>query len=148
MQLYDSQELLSMDSKVANGYIILMGGIQSERDMQTQKLAFMALLEGNVIEACFGVNPHTSNPTSTSAKMVKDVKRVLGEAVDVSEAVQALAVNAYAKAFQVVVDYDADMKRLNFITRCFRSKKIHRKADHAFEMAFQPLQEAIAAATI
>ena len=82
-QLYDPQELLSMDSKVASGYIVLMGGYSmagssnnnnnkkekksggnneaasTRLDKGALNLAFMALIEGNVVDACFGVKTYT-----------------------------------------------------------------------------------------
>ena len=187
-QLYDSQELLCMDSKVASGYLVLMGGYANNNinntttnsgsggvgdgggapppvvplDPGALNLAFMALIEGNVIEACLGVKSHggagggkagTARSTSSSSssergmKLAKDAKTMISEAVQSSQSVQQIAVTAYGTAFQIVINYHKDRKKLNFITRCFKSKPIRRKAETALYETFKPLNEAIAAAT-
>ena len=181
-QLYDSQELLCMDSKVASGYLVLMGGYANNNNNNTTtnsgsggvgdgggapppvvpldpgalNLAFMALIEGNVIEACLGVKSHggagggmagTSSSSERGMKLAKDAKTMISEAVQSSQSVQQIAVTAYGTAFQIVINYHKDRKKLNFITRCFKSKPIRRKAETALYETFQPLNEAIAAAT-
>ena len=181
-RLYDPQELLNMDSKVASGYVVLMGGYptammnNSNKKKQKKKgrqsrdesdggddaavpkldrgavnLAFLALTDGNVIDACFGVKAHMSAEAATrrtnqAAKLANDAKTLLNEALRSSDAVREIAVTAYGKAFQVVIQYNEDMKGLNFITRCYRWKPINRKAEEALYQAFKPLNEAIDAA--
>lgn len=158
-QLYDPQELLGMDSNVASGYIILMGGYADTNNNANNKkldagalnLAFAALIEGNVVEACFGVKTHTTNsqssPSNRGAKIATDAKRMISAAVHSSDAVKEIAVSAYGQAFQVAIEYHQNTKRLNFLTRCFKWKPIHQKAETKLYEAFKPLDEAIAAAT-
>ena len=153
--LYDPQELLSMDSKVASGYLVLMGGYAAtaggapKLDSGALNLAFMALIEGNVIEACFGIKSHAGAGASSERgmKIAKDAKSLINDAVQSSQAVKEIAVTAYGKAFQGVIDYNSDKKQLNFITRCWKSKPIRLKAESSLHEAFKPLNEAIAAAT-
>jgi hypothetical protein len=178
-RLYDSQELLGMDSKVASGYIILMGGYPSQASKKSRKkknrsdegegtendeaeapkldrgainLAFLALTEGNVIDACFGVKTYVSaaeagRRTDRAAKTANDAKAMLNEAVRSSDAVREIAVTAYGKAFQVVLQYNQNIKSLNFITRCFRWKPMHQMAEESLFDAFRSLNEAIASAS-
>jgi hypothetical protein len=72
---------------------------------------------------------------------------MLNEAVRSSEGVRLIAVEAYGKAFQIVVDYNEEVEGLNFFTRCFKSKSIHQKAESSLRDAFRPLMEAIHAAS-
>ncbi|CAB9516834.1 expressed unknown protein [Seminavis robusta] len=170
--LYDNQALLAMDSKVASGYIVLMGGYpktpKKKRKKKNKKneeseeneeavpkldrgainLAFMALTDGNVVDACFGVKTHSAAGTagSRAAKMAADAKELLNEAVRSSGAVREIAVTAYGKAFQIVLQYNQDIKHLNFITRCYRWKPIHQEAEESLFQAFRALNEAIDAA--
>jgi hypothetical protein len=173
---YDSQELLAMDRNVANGWIIFLGGCRSQGSKDARKkkkggdnegegtenkkaegpksfdLAFLALTSGNVIDACFGVKTHVSaaeadRRADRAARTANVVKTMLKEVDRSSEAVREIAVTAYIKAFQVVVQYDQDMKSLNFITRCFRWKPIRHRAEESLFEAFQPLNEAFEAAS-
>lgn len=185
-RLYDPQELLAMESKVASGYVVLMGGYPTVANTKTKppmkksgkndttaadaaaeeesaeaqpkldrgavNLAFMALTDGNVVDACFGIKAHVSADAATrrvnqAAKMSNDAKNLLNEAVRSSAAVREVAVRAYGKAFQIVIQYNDDCKHLNFITRCYRQKPIRQKAENALYEAFKPLNEAIDAAT-
>lgn len=141
-----------MDSKVAGGYIVLMGGYATaggspKLDSGALNLAFMALIEGNVIESCFGIKSHAGASSERGIKIVKDAKSRISDAVQSSQAVKEIAVTAYGKAFQRVIDYNSDKKRLNFFTRCWKAKPIRLKAESALHEAFKPLNEAIAAAT-
>ena len=169
-QLYDSQVLLNMDTKVASGYVILLGGYPTSNNQKAKKtrsedeaealkldrgainLAFMALIEGNVIDACFGVITYVSaseaaRSSDRAAKIASDAKTMLSEAVRSSDAVREIAVAAYGKAFQIVLQYNQDIKSLNFITRCFRWKPIRSRAEESLFQAFRPLNEVIEAAS-
>jgi len=168
-----------MDSKVASGYVVLMGGYPTVDNTKTKSskkrgnkddadadeaeappkldrgavnLAFMALTDGNVVDACFGIKAHISADAANrrvnqAAKMSNDAKSLMNEAVRSSTAVREVAVRAYGKAFQIVIQYNDDCKHLNFITRCYRQKPIRQKAENALYEAFKPLNEAIDAAT-
>ena len=141
-----------MESNVANGYIVILGGEaaqnnHSKLDPGALNLAFMALVEGNVVEACFGAKTHNvaSARTDRASKYANDVKKLLNEAVVSSDAVREIAVKAYGQAFRVVIQYNEDNKKLNFFTRCFKSKPLRQKADASLARAFQPLNEVLAA---
>lgn len=150
-RLYDPSCMLQMESKVASGYLVLMGGIDKDKPQELDRgqtnLGFMALTEGNVIDACFGVKPQAGAKTSRGAKTAEEAKSMLNEAVRSSDAVRGIAVKAYGKAFGVVIQYNDDIKNLNCFTRCFKMKSINRKAEQALREAFKPLNEAIEAAS-
>ena len=161
-----------MESKVASGYVVLMGAYPSsdknknknkeESKEENEKaakldrgainLAFLALTEGNVIDACFGVKAHVgasnSNPRHDRAmKVANDAKSMLNEAVRSSDGVKAIAVEAYGNAFHIIMSYNEDVSALNCFTRCFKWKSIHDRAEESLRAAFRPLVEAIHAAS-
>ncbi|CAJ1931892.1 unnamed protein product [Cylindrotheca closterium] len=53
-KLYDAESMMEIEKSVAQGYITLLGGNQ-DADADPA-LSFMALTQGNVIDACFGVS--------------------------------------------------------------------------------------------
>lgn len=151
--LYDENALIDLDSQKVQGYLILLTGAAAPMatsetgkiSKQAIMLGFSALTDGNVVDACFGL----SNPKSTSAqgkKSVQEVKSALGAASDSSDAIPRIAVTAYSKAFRTLLNHQGEVKKLNFITRCFFYGGIVKKAKAEIEEDFVPLKEALAAA--
>lgn len=153
VRLYDPQELLNMEFKIASGYVMLLGGESRDRlDQEALNLAFLALVEGNVVEACFGAKSHIGSNANTprsdrASKYANDAKKLLNEAVRSSDAVRRVAVKSYNAAFQVVRQYNKETKKLNFITRCYKWKPLRQRAEASLTSAFSPLNEAIAASS-
>lgn len=147
IQLYDPASLMEMDLARAQGYaILLQGSAEPPRpggtpSKQTILLAFSALTDGNVIDACFG----TLQPKEASEqalRKVKDVKRILGDASDTRN-FPAVAVKAYSGAFRVVLKYKTAANKLNFITRCFFYSGIKKTAIQELAESFAELQKVI-----
>lgn len=171
-RLYDPELLLDLDPEIASGYIVLMGGYPARKkgrkssscgnseesgllETQSQKLdqgainlAFLALTEGNVLDACFGskgqVNADVA-PTSRAGKHANEAKKMIDTAVRSSDSVREIAVKCYQQAFRVVLQYNEDSQALNFITRCYRWKHVRQHAENSLIETFRPLGEAIEA---
>ena len=146
IQLYDPTSLLEMDLAKAQGYAILL---QGSADMggkmiskQSVLLAFSALTDGNVLDACFGTLNNNKEASPQALRKVKDVKRILGDAAD-GRNVPAVAVAAYAGAFRVVLKYKTAANKLNFITRCFFYSGIKKTAIKELTESFAALQKLI-----
>ena len=150
-KLYDQDSMLSMDRSVASGFVVLLGGAEATSKKEMTKkgdisLGFLALTQGNVLDACFGVvhpSRREDTPATRSARAGKEMLDDAAATQSASEAFQRIAVEAYCEAFQAVLDYKDDDARLNCITRCFRARKIRRKAEKALRAAFSGLAEAI-----
>mmetsp|Transcript_25488 Transcript_25488/g.35880 ORF Transcript_25488/g.35880 Transcript_25488/m.35880 type:complete len:199 (-) Transcript_25488:76-672(-) len=119
----------------------------TEVDENTLMLAFMALIDGNVVDACFGVIHQRRDASSPAFRRVQDAKIMLSNASDTSDSIRSLAVETYHKAFLIVIDYNDQMDKANCCTRCARQKKIHRNAKNALHGVFEQLQEAITNST-
>lgn len=149
-KLYDSESMLAINNSVASGFVVLLGGIEVAKGKSNRKkdaetsLGFMALTQGNVLDACFGVvNPSRREDTPAS-RSTREGKEILDDAALVSDSIRGVAVEAYCKAFLVTINYHDKMDRLNCITRCFKSKKIRSKAEKSLRATFKDLAEAIA----
>lgn len=155
--LYDSESLLHMDGEVARGFIVLLGGTVVERnqklsapkispsdiDETAASLGFLALTEGNTIDAAFGVNNITTD--QQGKKCAQQVKGLLADAVDSNESIERLAVITYQGAYRIVYAFCDKKRRMNIFTRCFCFRKVHMKAEQALEDNFQHLEEALQA---
>lgn len=150
--LYDKASLLNVTSSMAHGYIVLLGGIQEQSASKGKKkkkvndssidLAFAALVDGNVVDACFGITS-SSKRSSSAAGVSKEIKEVLRHVVDKNESVKKIAVEAYRNAFRVVVSFEEKVKKLNFFTFCLKYGKLQRDAECALKEAFENLEDAI-----
>eukprot|EP00934_Nitzschia_sp_Nitz4_P003976 Nitzschia sp. Nitz4//scaffold182_size44100//34188//34688//NITZ4_007259-RA/size44100-processed-gene-0.44-mRNA-1//1//CDS//3329539580//3966//frame0 len=148
-KLYDAEALMSVDASVANGFVVLLtspgqntatGTSDQPRDVS---LAFMALVQGNVLEACFGVL-HPSRREDTPASRSSREGKELLEECDSTDTFRQCAVDAYRTAFLAVVNYRTKYDRLNCLTRCFRAKKLQRQCETELHEAFLNLAKAIA----
>mmetsp|Transcript_12469 Transcript_12469/g.26396 ORF Transcript_12469/g.26396 Transcript_12469/m.26396 type:complete len:177 (+) Transcript_12469:266-796(+) len=152
-KLYDAECMLEIKGSVASGFIVLLNGAppspktkkdkkkskkKSEKENDAVTLAFMSLTSGNVVDACFGVvNPSRKDETP-ARRSAKEAKGLLDTA-DTTDSFRQIAVTAYCDAFKAVVTYNAEMDKLNCITKCFRSKKIRTQAAKNIENAFGAL---------
>ncbi|GAX19745.1 hypothetical protein FisN_37Lh009 [Fistulifera solaris] len=149
IQLYDQTALLEMDLAKAQGYaILLQGSAEAPRpggklSKQSELLAFSALTDGNVIDACFGTL-NSKEASEQAQRKVKDVKRILSDGVE-QRSFPSVAVQAYAGAFRVVLKYQTAANKLNFLTRCFFYNGIKKTAIQELAESFAELQKAIAA---
>ena len=151
--LYDIASMLEMDASLAQGFLILLSGDAQEQpqkgpSQQTIMLGFAALTDGNVIDACFGVGPQRSsaNATPQATTCIKNAKAALASAGDNSSKIPKLAVNTFSKAFRILLQYHQDVKKLNFITKCFKMGSLQASCQKEMEETFGALQEAVRAA--
>jgi hypothetical protein len=161
--LYDPACMLLMDKQLARGYITLLSGKapppeqakspcgskKKNKNEQPQQhvaedavtLGFIAVTDGNVIEACFGIKQRDKD--NRAQKTVLIVKDLLREASHVSDAIPQLAVEAYWNAFGIVVELHQQVDKLNFVTRCLFYPGLVKKALADLKTAFGPLEEAL-----
>ena len=150
--LYDPSAMVDMDEKIARGYATLLGGgcgLPRPKTIEPSavQVGFLALTDGTVVEACFGLSTSGKSASSKGHAMVQKVKRLLDSTASSSESFRKLAVETYFDAFAVVVTTQAEVKKLNFITRCFFYSGIVKKAQSDLDAIFQPLAEALQASS-
>lgn len=143
VRLYDAEALMEVSPDVAHGYLVLLSSNKNE-DLT---LAFASLVDGNVLDACFGSHPQRIDSTSPAWRECRDAKAALSAASDSSEGLAQLAVETYANAFTIVVNYHSSVKRMNWCIRCFRRGSKRVKAKHDLEQAFRTLTQAVTAST-
>ena len=154
-KLYDEECVLEIDPSIAHGFIVLLGGAndpKSGRDAAAAEadlnLAFMAITQGNVVDACFGVpisgSRKDKSPASTKAKTCKEL---LDDAALSRDPIRQVAVDKYCEAFKEVIAYHERMSKVNCIIRCFRYKKLRRKSKKSLHDTFSELAKAIDEAT-
>merc|ERR1712232_291994 len=140
---------------VASGYVALLGGAprtrkdgreEPELDKPALTLAFMALTDGNVIDACFGVQPGIRNSEARSVRCAQSAKDLISDAVHANSKIRRVAVQAYSDAFQVAIGHSKELEELNCLTKCSSSGKIFRESEYKLQEAFGPLKSAIASA--
>ena len=153
-QLYDVDSMLSITKSIAQGYISLLGGNNVESNSNNDNsnadlaLSFMALTQGNVVDACFGVLAVGARgeitPAVQSARTAKSLLMNCSISTADEEQFQRLAVNSYCSAFQECVIFQEQMGKLNCCTKCFSSKKIRKKAELQLRIIFLNLAKIIA----
>jgi hypothetical protein len=143
---HDEACLLVMDRQIAQGYVTILGGTpdagETAIDERKVTLGFLALTEGNAVDACFGVSS-ISNKDARGKKMAKEVKQVLAIAADSNDAIRRMAVLSYQQAFLIVVRFNDRTKKLNWFTRCFCYGKLQKQAIARLKESFEHLEEAV-----
>eukprot|EP00339_Tiarina_fusa_P024618 CAMPEP_0117077922 /NCGR_PEP_ID=MMETSP0472-20121206/54930_1 /TAXON_ID=693140 ORGANISM="Tiarina fusus, Strain LIS" /NCGR_SAMPLE_ID=MMETSP0472 /ASSEMBLY_ACC=CAM_ASM_000603 /LENGTH=161 /DNA_ID=CAMNT_0004804431 /DNA_START=206 /DNA_END=691 /DNA_ORIENTATION=+ len=141
-KLYDAESMMLIKGSVASGFIVLLGGGDKRKGSTADlSLAFLALTQGNVLEACFGVANPSRREDTPASRAARDAKLMLDDCA-ATDAFRRGAVQAYCDAFQLVVIHQDQMGRLNCITRCFRAKKIRKKTERNLREAFMGLAKA------
>jgi hypothetical protein len=157
--LYDASCMLQVDAQMAHGFVVLLSGKSFAKapkeqsrsnkhkvDDNTVMLGFLALTQGNVVDACFGITRVQDKKKKSSIEQAKRVKNLIADAADSSDGIRYLAVEAYRQAFQEISDFHQQVSKLNFFTSCFRLAKIQHDTEMLLKAAFAQLQEAVAAA--
>lgn len=167
--LYDPVCMLDINRDVASGYLVLLMGGQGDISASPQKkrrgkrdrsvkaqpdldndvlsLAFLALTNGNVLNACFGAPTQMCVTSSPAFVMAKNAKGELANAAESSDWVRTLAVQSYAQGFRVVLDYNNQMAQMNPCSRCWKEAELRRQAEQDLKIAFRPLSEAVSDAS-
>jgi hypothetical protein len=153
--------MLNVDAQMGHGFVIILGGMTGIAPANKKKqsrgknkidddnavmLGYLALTEGNVIDACFGIKNQADKGKKSSVEQAKRVKRLITNAADSSDSVRRLAVETYRKAFVHVLEFHKEVAKLNFFTKCFNYGKIQHDAEMSLKHDFAQLQEAVAAA--
>mmetsp|Transcript_28126 Transcript_28126/g.32115 ORF Transcript_28126/g.32115 Transcript_28126/m.32115 type:complete len:167 (-) Transcript_28126:286-786(-) len=139
-KLYDDNIMLDMSVEKAKGYLVLLRGDGSD---DARRLAFVALTDGNVIDACLGTN--FPKREGVQYYLARQTKNILAEASDISMAIPKLAVESYLRGMTIIVDYNAKIDRVFFCFRCFIRGNIRRKTKQELQQNFSLLQEALQA---
>jgi len=116
-------------------------------------VAWLALTEGNVVDSCFGVEAHGGSrvfggkgetPAAAAAKSAKSQLQLASESHHV---LQLLAIEAYGRCFEVVMEYHQEMEELGLFSNvfCYRGKMISDKAREKLKDAFEYLTGAVEA---
>lgn len=157
LRLYDAASLLEVDGEVARGFVVLLGGTPDDlkRNKSSQRsfamddsqvtLGFLAIMEGSVLDACFGID-RLSPKDARGRKHVREAKDLLADAADNNDDIRKLAVAAYQRAFAVVYAFQLKARRLHFFNRCFCFGKLQKQAQAGLKEAFVHVEEAVQAA--
>ena len=105
-------------------------------------LSFMALTQGNVLDACFGVVNPSKRDDTPAYRSAREAKELLDECAT-TDKFRQVAVETYRDAFEVIVEHRVQMSRLNCITRCFKTKKIRKKTERNLAATFSDLAKAV-----
>jgi hypothetical protein len=152
--LYDANAMTELASTVCQGYITLLtGAVEQARgssDKETQErvfqLAYAALTDGNVIDACFGVRI-SSKKNSAINTLIQEAKRAVDDAVSSNEHVGRVAIDAYKNGFGTVISMNKKLSKLNILTKCFLEKKIRNAARSKLATDFLQLEQAVTSAS-
>lgn len=159
---YEPDATLDISRDNAEGFIILLSdgkenakgvvkdSVRNSRDVIEAgdiTLAFMAITDGNVIDACFGNSPAGGIKFKGSDYAVKTAgkaKALVRDAVEesspsMSDRVKLLTVKTYKECFQIVVKFNNELSKNSFLSWCFKSKQIRKNAEKALENCFQEL---------
>jgi hypothetical protein len=149
--LYDMTALLDIAPHVAQGYVSLLTPTLAGKNAADQEnaytLAFLALTEGNVVDACFGISNYTTNSDHKGTAFARRAKNLIGLAGDVSDNVQTLAVDTYRQAFEAVLEMYNHRRQVFFLWRCFLIGGIQRRGREKITKAFTRLEEALQSST-
>ena len=149
--LYDMTAMVSMEAHIANGYVALLTPSKAGKKKQDREnaavLAFLALTEGNVVDACFGLQSYSKDRDHKGAAFARRAKNLITEAADVSDSVPKLAIDTYRQAFNIVVETHKKVEDLNFFVRCFFAGGILRRGKESLRKCFQRLEEVVQAST-
>lgn len=158
-KLYDAESMMMMTQAVAKGYVVLLACLEqgqmpnssSNKKNKSQKdvsLAFMALVQGNVLDTCFGIRGNSASSRqrgdeTPATRAVREAKQMLEDCAS-TDSFRVCAVDAYCEAFRAIVTYRTKYEKLNCITRCFKAKKLQVVCEKQLRQAFESLAKAIA----
>lgn len=134
--LYDEECTLDIDIDKAKGLLVLL---------QSKDLAFAALTDGNILDACLSAPPLRRD--GERYLLTRDAKNALAAASDTSESIPELAVTTYKKGLDIVVQHHEKIIKIFFCCRCFLQGRIRSKAKADLKETFKMLQEAVEASS-
>lgn len=134
--LYDEECTLDIDIDKAKGLLVLL---------HQKELAFSALTDGNILDACLGAPPLRRE--GERYLQTRNAKHALAAASDTSESISELAVTTYKKGLECVVRHHEKIRKTFACCRCFLQGGIRRKAKAELKEIFKMLQEAVDASS-
>lgn len=123
--------------------VVPMKNVCSPEFENNLSLAFIALTDGNVVDACFGVGGCGRNGSTQAKNIIREAKNLLRNAGDSSESIKHLAVGAYGRSFDAVIEYRKNIAMKNRFGSCSKAKTIRKAAEENLSDAFVPLLEAL-----
>lgn len=163
---YELDATLDIPRSTAEGYVILLAGgkvnkLRTEGNSNNISnnisnntigesddevtLAYAAITEGNVIDACFGINPLGGvkfGGSSYAVKSASKTKSIIRDTVlDASSEVMVkkATINSYLKCFEIMIQYHDEISAHTFLSWCWRSKQIRKKTQKRLEDCFAGL---------
>lgn len=117
-----------------------------------ESLAFGALTDGNVLDACFGVKDGSAGRSnaanSKSITLVQNAKGALRAAQGSSETTSNDAIQAYVRLFRIVIGYNEVRKSIwLWLPFCWGYRSARARAEKALKQSFHHLNEVIEAST-
>ena len=137
--LYDAEALLDVSPEVSQGYLILLSSYTND----DRTLSFASLIDGNVLDACFGTRSQRQDTTSPLWRHCRDAKIALSTAADSSPSFNKLAIETYVHAFTIVKNYHVAIHKMHCCIRCFRQGAKRSKAKQDLKDAFATLTIAV-----
>jgi hypothetical protein len=134
--LYDPDCALDMDTDKIKGFLVLL---------QNEELAFSALTDGNIIDACLGAPPLRRE--GERYLRTRDAKNALAASSDTSDSIVELAVTTYKRAFDIVIQHQTKLQQTNLCCRCFVQGRMRRATKAKLDETFKLLHEAVAASS-
>jgi len=131
-------------------------------------ISWMSVLDGNVVDSCFGVTANGGTrftammkpgkkkgstrqiireADSRTVKQIKKAKAQLADVAELHPAVKILALEAYGNCMCAVIDYHERRKEYGFLTPllCSRNKSNRDRSLEAIRLAFEHLTGAVEA---
>ena len=130
--LYNDECILSIDIDKAKGFLVLL---------QQKELAFSALTDGNILDACLGAQP--LRRSGERYLLTREAKNALITTSESSESFPELAVATYKKSMEIVVNHHEKIQKIWICCRCFLSNQVRRRSKRNLKDAFKVLEEAI-----
>mmetsp|Transcript_9502 Transcript_9502/g.17252 ORF Transcript_9502/g.17252 Transcript_9502/m.17252 type:complete len:170 (+) Transcript_9502:108-617(+) len=126
---YDTDAVTMIPSQVAAGYLTLLTADIS--------LSLPALLDGNVVDAAFGISSQSIPASVTIRNNIAEAKKHMK---GLPKERQRQAVSAYQKLFQIIIKYHEAMADAGLV-RCCKEGEIRRVAVMEVKRAFLVLAE-------
>mmetsp|Transcript_9057 Transcript_9057/g.12539 ORF Transcript_9057/g.12539 Transcript_9057/m.12539 type:complete len:211 (-) Transcript_9057:194-826(-) len=176
-RFYDPDATLEVKPEIAHGFLVLLtnGAIATRKkkskktkfmesdsafgesllqlleDEEQISLAFLALTDGNIVDACFGIQKHVQgrpkNQPSPAENEARSCKEALRDAADMSDIVRFRAIEAYRDCFRVVIEYNEILRSLGMASWCLKHCSVRTEATERLEEAFKILEEAVTMAS-
>lgn len=121
-------------------YLVLLSADPSDASAST--LPFVALTDGNIVDACMGAHPQ--HREGAHYRAAREAKAALAVVAEDNDAIKDLAIGTYKQGFNIVLDYNGRVKKTFFLIRCCIHGRMRRKALKDLKDNFAMLEEVVA----